>query len=53
MQPKPTQKKDQWKYFQNYLSTAPVLGVIVISLLISLWMIFNYFFPDFLFFTNS
>ncbi len=52
MQQKPVKKNEQLKYFQSYLSTAPVLGVIVTSLLISIWMIINYFSPDLLFFTN-
>lgn len=52
MQQKPVKKNEQLKYFQNYLSTAPVLGIITISVLLIIWMIINYFFPDLLFFTN-
>jgi len=46
-------KKDgQTTYFLQYLSTAPVLAVVTISALASLWMIINYFFPDILMFPN-
>ncbi|BAB74889.1 PsaJ protein [Anabaena sp. FACHB-709] len=37
------------KYFLEYLSLAPVLAVISISVAFSTWAIFNYIFPDLLF----
>ncbi|WP_341525363.1 PsaJ protein [Nostoc sp. UHCC 0302] len=44
------QKKDDQKgYFLKYLSLAPVLAVVSISVAFSTWAIFNYFFPDLLF----
>ncbi|MBE9205621.1 PsaJ protein [Nostoc sp. LEGE 06077] len=44
------QKSDKQKEsFLRYLSLAPVLGVIAISIAFSTWAIFNYFFPDLLF----
>ena len=45
--PKPNQQKT---YFLRYLSQAPVLAVVSVSAAFSLWMIFNYFFPDLLFY---
>ncbi|MBD2255632.1 PsaJ protein [Nostoc parmelioides] len=45
-----TKSKDQEKkYFLQYLSLAPVLAVISISVAFSTWAIFNYIFPDLLF----
>jgi photosystem I subunit IX len=44
---KPTQQK---AFFLRYLSLAPVLAVILTSGAVSIWMIFNYFFPDLLFY---
>jgi photosystem I subunit 9 len=44
------QNKEQEKsYFLQYLSLAPVLAVLSISVAFSTWAIFNYFFPDLLF----
>jgi len=42
-------KNDQTNYFLRYLSLAPVLAVISISVAFSTWAIFNYIFPDLLF----
>jgi photosystem I subunit 9 len=42
-------QSDQKGYFLQYLSLAPVLAVIVISIAFSLWAIFNFVFPDLLF----
>jgi photosystem I subunit 9 len=42
-------KNDQTNYFVQYLSLAPVLAVISISVAFSTWAIFNYIFPDLLF----
>ncbi|WP_081603039.1 PsaJ protein [Fortiea contorta] len=39
----------QLEYFHRYLSLAPVLAVVSISIAFSTWVIFNYFFPDLLF----
>ncbi len=44
----PNQQKTD---FLRYLSQAPVLAVVSVSVAFSIWMIFNYFFPDFLFYT--
>ncbi|MBE9103771.1 PsaJ protein [Nostoc cf. edaphicum LEGE 07299] len=40
---------DQKSYFLRYLSLAPVLAVISISVAFSTWAFFNYFLPDLLF----
>ncbi|MBD2164840.1 PsaJ protein [Calothrix membranacea FACHB-236] len=40
---------DQSRYFQRYLSLAPVLAVLTISIAFSTWAIFNFIFPDLLF----
>lgn len=46
------QKKDDQKtYFLQYLSLGPVLAVVTISALGTLWALINYFKPDILFFT--
>lgn len=37
------------KYFLEYLSLAPVLAVVAVSVAFSTWVIFNNFFPDLLF----
>ncbi|HLP89265.1 MAG TPA: PsaJ protein [Nostocaceae cyanobacterium] len=39
----------QQEYFLQYLSLAPVLAVITISIAFTTWVLFNYFFPDLLF----
>ncbi len=44
------QKQNKQKaYFFQYLSLAPVLAVLAISVAFSTWAIFNYLFPDLLF----
>ena len=45
-------KNDQRTYFLQYLSLGPVLAVVTISALASLWAVINYFFPDILMFPN-
>jgi len=40
---------NQQGYFVKYLSLAPVLGVLAISIAFSTWAIFNFVFPDLLF----
>ncbi|MBD2356542.1 PsaJ protein [Tolypothrix sp. FACHB-123] len=40
---------NQTGYFQKYLSLAPVLAVLAISIAFSIWAIFNFVFPDLLF----
>ncbi|MBW4564366.1 MAG: PsaJ protein [Mojavia pulchra JT2-VF2] len=40
---------DQKGYFLRYLSLAPVLAVVAVSVAFSTWAIFNRFFPDLLF----
>jgi photosystem I subunit 9 len=40
---------DQRGYFLQYLSLAPVLAVITISIAFTTWVLFNFFFPDLLF----
>ncbi|MBN3958104.1 PsaJ protein [Nostoc sp. NMS8] len=42
-------KEKQKVYFLRYLSLAPVLAVVSISVAFSTWAIFNYFIPDLLF----
>ncbi|HEY9824163.1 MAG TPA: PsaJ protein [Stenomitos sp.] len=37
-------------YFSRYLSLAPVLAVIAISVAFSVWAVINAFFPDLLFY---
>jgi hypothetical protein len=45
------QKPNQQKVsFLKYLSLVPVLAVVLTSGAFSIWMIFNYFFPDLLFY---
>jgi photosystem I subunit 9 len=39
---------NQPNYFIRYLSLAPVLAVVTVSVALSLWAFFNYFFPDLL-----
>ncbi|BAY88032.1 MULTISPECIES: PsaJ protein [unclassified Tolypothrix] len=41
---------DQSRYFQKYLSLAPVLAVLTISRAFSIWALFNFIFPDLLFY---
>lgn len=45
-------KEDQKTYFLQYLSTAPVLGVVTVFALASLLAFINYFNPDILMFPN-
>ncbi|MEX0271977.1 PsaJ protein [Leptolyngbyaceae cyanobacterium UHCC 1019] len=40
---------NQANFFVRYLSLAPVLAVISVSVAFSTWAVFNYFFPDLLF----
>ncbi|BAY08599.1 PsaJ protein [Calothrix sp. NIES-2098] len=40
---------DQQGYFQKYLSLAPVLAVLAISIAFSIWAVFNFVFSDLLF----
>ncbi|MBD2460619.1 PsaJ protein [Oscillatoria sp. FACHB-1407] len=40
---------NQPAYFSQYLSLAPVLAVVSVSVAFSLWLIINAFFPDLLF----
>ncbi|MFN6560441.1 MAG: PsaJ protein [Nostoc sp. ChiSLP01] len=42
-------RNNQQGYFIRYLSLAPVLAVLSISIAFSTWAIFNYFLPDLLF----
>jgi photosystem I subunit 9 len=42
-------KNDQKTYFLQYLSLAPVLAVVSVSVAFTTWAVFNYFFPDLLF----
>ncbi|WP_082803766.1 MULTISPECIES: PsaJ protein [unclassified Anabaena] len=42
-------QSSQKDYFRKYLSLAPVLAVITISIAFSIWAIFNFIFPDLLF----
>ncbi|MBD2505416.1 PsaJ protein [Anabaena azotica] len=45
-----TQSKEAQKsYFVGYLSLAPVLAVLAVSIAFSIWAIFNFIFPDLLF----
>lgn len=37
-------------YLLRYLAQIPVLTVVVTAVAVSIWMIFNYFYPDFLFY---
>ena len=39
----------QPQYLLKYLSTAPVLAIVWVSLQAALLIVFNYFFPDLLF----
>jgi photosystem I subunit 9 len=39
----------QLQYFLKYLSTAPVLATVWLSIQAVLLIVFNYFFPDLLF----
>ncbi len=43
-------KNDQKTYFLQYLSLAPVLAVVSVSVAFTTWALINYFFPDFLFY---
>lgn len=36
-------------YFLEYLSLAPVLAVVSVSVAVTTWIMFNAFFPDLLF----
>jgi photosystem I subunit 9 len=40
---------EQVSYLKKYLSLAPVLAVVSVSVAFSTWAVFNYFFPDLLF----
>ncbi|WP_251957708.1 PsaJ protein [Nostoc commune] len=40
---------NQKEYFLKYLSLAPVLAVLSVSVAFSTWAVFNYFIPDLLF----
>jgi photosystem I subunit 9 len=40
---------DQKTFFLRYLSLAPVLAVLAVSVAFSTWAIFNFIFPDLLF----
>jgi photosystem I subunit IX len=42
-------RNDQPHYFQRYLSLAPVLAVLAVSVAFSTWVFFNAAFPDLLF----
>lgn len=42
-------KADQPRYFQRYLSLAPVLAVLAVSVAFTTWVLFNAAFPDLLF----
>ena len=42
-------KEDQKTYFLQYLSLAPVLAVLSVSVAFTTWALFNYAFPDLLF----
>jgi photosystem I subunit IX len=42
-------KNNQLTYFQRYLSQAPVLAVLAVSIAFSTWALFNAQFPDLLF----
>ncbi len=39
---------NQPHYLIRYLSLAPVLAVVMVSIAVSMWAFFNYFFPDLL-----
>ncbi|KAB8317756.1 MAG: PsaJ protein [Scytonema hyalinum WJT4-NPBG1] len=39
----------QQKFFLQYLSLAPVLAVVSVSVAFTTWAVFNYFLPDLLF----
>jgi photosystem I subunit IX len=43
------EKNDQLSYFKRYLSLAPVLAVLSVSIAFSTWALFNAVFPDLLF----
>ncbi|MBW4605274.1 MAG: PsaJ protein [Calothrix sp. FI2-JRJ7] len=40
---------DQKRFFSRYLSLAPVLAVVSVSVAFTIWAVFNNFFPDLLF----
>ncbi|WP_072032405.1 PsaJ protein [Fischerella sp. PCC 9605] len=40
---------NQRSYFLRYLSLAPVLAVLAVSIAFSTWALFNFVFPDLLF----
>ncbi|KAF3889289.1 MULTISPECIES: PsaJ protein [Nostocales] len=42
-------RNDQTNYFLQYLSLAPVLAVVSVSVAFTTWALFNYVFPDLLF----
>ncbi|MUG95626.1 PsaJ protein [Scytonema sp. UIC 10036] len=42
-------QNDQVNYFVQYLSLAPVLAVVSVSVAFTTWALFNYVFPDLLF----
>jgi photosystem I subunit IX len=42
-------KNNQLSYFKRYLSQAPVLAILAVSIAFSTWAIFNAIFPDLLF----
>lgn len=44
------EENSQLGYFLQYLSLAPVLAVVTVSVAFSTWAVINYFFPDLLFF---
>jgi photosystem I subunit 9 len=39
---------DQTRYLSRYLSLAPVLAVLTVSIAFSTWAFFQWFFPDLL-----
>ncbi|MBL1178557.1 photosystem I reaction center subunit IX [Pantanalinema sp. GBBB05] len=41
--------QNQPHYLQRYLSLAPVLAVLSVSIAFSTWAVFNFFFPNLLF----
>lgn len=44
-----TNKSGQPRYFSRYLSLAPVLAIVAVSVAFTTWVTFNAFFPDLLF----
>lgn len=49
MQMKQSTPKNQPSYVQRYLSLAPVLAVVAVSVAFSTWVLINTIFPDLLF----